>query len=904
MRNKAKESFAHDTNNKNSVIMIENCHSLSKDKVLSLLDSNEQSGLTEKEAKKRLKLYGPNALPSPSKDSFFKKFGRQFQDFMILTLLFAALLSLGLAIWEGNHDYAEPIIILAIVFINALIGTLQEEKAERAVASLKSLVTHSVTVLRNKKHFQIDFKELVPGDIISLRTGETIPADAMLLAGYNISCDESSLTGESLPCEKRPGRIKTDTPLAERNNMVYSGTIVNRGHGSAVVVATGTQTQMGHIAKMLHEDKAPKTPLQKQLEKTGKLLGLTAFSICIVIFLIGILQKQDIFFMFMTSISLAVAAIPEGLPAIVTVLLSVGVLHLAKKNTIIRNLPAVETLGSATVICSDKTGTLTQNRMQVKKCFTPSHLTDSDTRQKGEHPKSSQDMQFLMQCCLLCNNSCYDEKHHTYIGEPTENALFAYAKKGLPKKLASLPSMRLKELPFDSVNKYMSTLHQKDGAYLQITKGAPERILALCDSYLDGSEQKPLTPSIKRRIEKANEDFAHDAYRTIAFACKKHETVPANLQVSGNMVYVGLLGLADPPRAEVKQAIQTCKKAHITTMMITGDQAATAKGIAKEIGLTKRDDALCTGKELDALSDRELTKKINHYRIFARVEPRHKVRIVKALQNNGHIVAMTGDGVNDAPALKAADIGCAMGKSGTDAARNAADLLLLDDNFATIVLAIREGRGIFLNIRRTIHFLLSCNIGEILVIFLSILMTGTTPLLPIHLLWVNLITDSLPALALGMEPVPKDIMYGAAHSKKQTLLGVSDMSKICLEGCVIGTLALLAYTMGIHGCLGVHPAAASTLCFCVLCFSQLVHALNLRSDKSIFRLHPFSNPYLLFGLLCCIGAQSVIIFIPGLAAYFKTCVLSATEWFVVIALSLQPLLLMELQKFTLHSFRK
>lgn len=879
--------------------ILDNWHNMNASDVVSSLGSDTKTGLSGREAAKRLTRYGTNTLLEAKQESFLAKFLNQFKDFMIITLLAAAGISLVVTIYERQNDFTEPVIILAIVFINAFIGTLQEARAAKAIASLKNLITPSGIVLRNGTVSQTEAAKLVPGDIIHLRTGETVPADARLLEVYSLTCDESALTGESVPSEKQVKRLAASTPLAERSNMVYSGTVVAAGHGTAIVTATGMHTQVGQIAGLMHQDSAPPTPLQVHLEKTGRLLAAAALIICILLFFIGILQKQNILFMFMTSISLAVAAIPEGLPAIVTILLSMGVLRLAKKNTVIRNLPAVETLGSATVICSDKTGTLTQNEMRVKELFLPS-MEEPPSGNALKHAKKR-----FAKCCLLCSNTIYDAKKKTFIGEATENALYAFAAEEEPSFLQIPEDMpKIKELPFSTASKRMSTLHQDGSGYLLITKGAPERILALCSTYYDGSRVLPLTPDMKKRIEKANLDMAGRAYRTIAFACRSYSHNPGNLDSANHdLTYIGLAGMMDPPRKEVADAIRTCRQAHIRTIMITGDQPLTATAIARQIGLPSGDSAVCTGKELDALSDRELAAAINRFHIFARVEPRHKVRIVKALQQHGNVVAMTGDGINDAPALKTADIGCAMGKSGTDAARSAADLLLLDDNFATIVLAIREGRGIFLNIKRTIHFLLSCNMGEILTIFMAILMTSQSPLLPIHLLWINLITDSFPALALGMEPAPEDIMHTAVH-KQHALLDRAGMLRIAAEGCVIGILSLLAYTIGIHGYLGTRTSAAVTMCFCVLCFSQLIHALNLRSEHSLFTISPFRNPYLLTAFILCSLAQLAIILLPQLAGYFQTTLLSANEWLVVCVLSLQPLIIMELQKFTLHLHSK
>lgn len=869
-----------------------------KETLLRNLSTSEEIGLSQKEARKRLKQYGQNQLEEKKEPSFLHKFLRQFQDFMIIALLAAAAVSFGIAIYEHSHNYTEPVIILGIVIINALIGTCQEARAQKAVAALKRITTPYALVLRDGALTKIPAAELVPGDILQLSTGEIIPADVRFLHTFSLYCEEAALTGESVPSGKNEASLPASTPLADRKNMGYSGTIVSSGHGTAIVTATGMDTEIGKIADILHGDEAPLTPLQKNLSKTGKILGTIALFICILMFFIGILQKQAVLPMFMTSISLAVAAIPEGLPAIVTLLLSLGVLRLAKKNTIIRHLPAVETLGSATVICSDKTGTLTMNKMTVKEHFLPARNLSPENEKKQ--------LNFLSQCCLLCTNSVFEAAKGEIIGEPTENALFQYGLNQLKNKTEFLENCRkIGELPFNSTTKQMSTLHPWKDKFLLITKGAPEKILDLCDTYFDGNETKPLTPAIRRQIKEKNLHMAKQAYRTIAFSSKILNSPPDHMEGEiHHMTYTGLLGMIDPPRPEAKDAIAMCKQANIKTIMITGDQKATAVAIASQLGITNDNEAICTGKELDEMSDEKLEKEIDHLCVFARVEPKHKVRIVKVLQRKKHVVAMTGDGVNDAPALKVADIGCAMGKSGTDAAKSVADLLLLDDNFATIVAAVKEGRGIFLNIRRTIHFLLSCNIGEIITIFLAVLMTAKSPLLPIHLLWVNLITDSLPAFALGMEPTQKNIMSRPLTQKQKELLGKEDLFHIITEGAIIGALALLAYSLGLHGCFGLRSEAATTMCFCVLCFSQLVHAINLRSEQSVFKLSPFSNLYLLEASICCFLLQCLVILLPLLAHYFQTTPLQINEWLLVGILSLMPLLVMEIQKASLHSSQK
>ncbi|MDR1701078.1 MAG: cation-translocating P-type ATPase, partial [Lachnoclostridium sp.] len=758
-------------------------------------------GLSEKEAKKRLVQYGENKLTAIPPPSLFTKFFNQFNDFMILTLLAAAGISLVLSFLKGELDIIDPAIILSIVIVNAVMGVFQEAKAERSLASLERLAAPQAIVRRGGVKKIIPSALLVPGDVVLLETGNTIPADSKVVISINLSCEESALTGETIPQEKTPHASDS------REALVFSGTTVATGHGEAIVTSTGSNTEFGKIAELLTYEKTPDTPLQKKLNHTGKVLGILALFICILIFIIGIVRSQPIFTMFMTSVSLAVAAIPEGLPAIVTIMLSLGVERMAKRKAIIRNLPAVETLGSATVICSDKTGTLTENNMKITRTFTYDH--SSKLKRYG----------------VLCNNE----------GIGLEQALIqGGGKEGIYREKELLYHPLLDEISFDSSRKRMTTLH-KDGKYfLSITKGAPEMILDISSSYLTDEGAKPMTTGIRRSFMESNKSFAADALRVLAIAYRNHSVKPrcTPSSLENNLTLVGLIGFIDPPRSEAIKAVAECKRAGIRPVMITGDHALTASAVGKLLGISKDETAVLTGNEIDHMSDEELFRNIYNYPIFARVSPTNKMRLVKAFQKHGEIVAMTGDGVNDAPALKVADIGCAMGRGGTDVAKNAADMILADDNFATIVSAVEEGRGIFENIKKSIFFLLSCNIGEIMTIFVSILLGLASPLLPVQLLFINLVTDSFPAVSLGLETPEKDIMSHPPRASKKGMFADGAVFKILCEGVLIGSLALLAYTVGSrfsqNGVVG-----GTTMCFAVLSLSQLMHAFNMRSAESL-----------------------------------------------------------------------
>lgn len=849
-----------------------NYYSISADAAMKHLNST-RNGLTGREVTKRLSDYGRNELHTAKKVGLIRRFLAQLTDFMIIVLLIAAAISFIVSVMEGEADYVDPIIILIIVILNAVLGVVQEAKAEHSLEALKKLSAPHANVLRDGKKQQIEANQLVPGDIIYLESGYFVPADARLISCNSLRVDESSLTGESIAVEKKAEpRFSEKTSLGDRINMVFSSSIVTAGHGMALVTATGMNTEVGHIASMIISDETPETPLQKRLKSTGKILGLAALIICFILFILGILQGIQIFSMFMTSVSLAVASIPESLPAVVTIMLSLGVQRMVKKQSIIRKLPAVETLGSATYICSDKTGTLTQN------CMTVTKTTVFQT------PPGIPSLPLL---AMLCSNVdiSYSSSKPVVQGEATEKALVSYALSSGIKGSDAEAYPRIYEIPFDSSRKCMTTVHKlpNQSQYLVITKGAFDVLMNKCE----------ISSSQARSYRNSHDALTVDALRVIAVA---YRIVPKDCDyrkssIEGNLTMLGLFGMIDPPRPEAEKAVEICKQAGITPVMITGDHKNTACAIGRKLGiLTKGTDAL-TGQELDMLSDEQLRDCIKNYRVFARVSPQHKVRIVKALQQKGEVVAMTGDGVNDAPALKAADIGCAMGRSGTDVAKNASDMILMDDNFATIVSAVWEGRGIYENIRKSIHFLLSCNIGEIITIFFAILFRMPSPLAAVQLLWVNLITDSLPAIALGVEPPEPDAMKRPPISPKAGMFAGGLLGSIILEGMMIGSLSLLAYILGTH-----YIGNGTTMAFAVLSFSQLFHAFNMRSKHSLFRIGIFSNMKMVFSFLICASLQIIVITHPFLQGVFKVNALNQLQWILVIAFSVSPILFMELQK--------
>lgn len=802
---------------------------------------------------------------------------------MIITLIIAAIISAVISKMNGESDYIDSIIIIAIVIFNAVMGLFQEQKAEKSLEALKKMSAPIAKVKRSGKVVEIESENVVPGDIVILETGSFVPADCRLINSYNLKIEESSLTGENVPEEKDATRIlKSNTSMGDICNMAYATTIVVNGHGEAVVTETGMNTKVGKIAGMIIEDEAPETPIQKKLGEVGKILAIACIIICVLIFIIGIFKKIPIVEMFMTSVGLAVAAIPEGLPAIVTIMLSIGVTKMAKRNSIIRKLPAVETLGSSTVICSDKTGTLTQNKMTVVQ------VSNINGRANEE------EQEFIMELGTMCTDT--EEQYSESIGEPTEVAITNFAIKNNLRKSELYEKMpRINDIPFDSTRKMMTTIHKMGKKYRIITKGAPEVLIKKCTKcYNNGSISSIY--SKEESIKYQNNEMSEKALRVIAVAYRDADNLPVNITadaIENDLIFVGLIGMIDPPREGVKEAVRTCRKAGIKTVMITGDHLQTAKAIAKELGILRKGDFAVAGDELEKISDQELEKNIMKYSVFARVTPEHKVRIVKAFRNAGQIVAMTGDGVNDAPALKNADIGIAMGKGGTDVAKNAADMILTDDDFVTIVDAVRQGRNIYDNIKKAVHFLIATNIGEIVTIFVGLLMGIKSPLLAIQLLWINLVTDSLPAIALGLEKEEENIMNRLPRSPKKSLFADGLWWKIIIEGSMLGMFTLLAFSIG-NKLYSIE--VGRTMAFLSLGILELVHSFNIKSEESIFKTGLLENKYLVGAFLLGTILQVIVVLIRPLATIFEVVPLNGIQWLYTILISFAPLAIIELQK--------
>mgnify|MGYP001148123869 FL=1 len=864
-------------------------HTLSSIEVEKKLNTNFSRGLSSKEAEKRAKVFGKNKLDEKKKVSFISKLIAQFKDFMIIILLIAAVISAIISYLEGSNDYMDSIIIVAIVFFNAMMGIIQENKAEKSLEALRKLSAPVAKVKRDGKVVNIESSNLVPGDVIILEAGNLVPADCHLVKAFNLKVEESALTGEAVPVLKDPSVIlKQNVPLGDMLNTVFSSTIVTNGHGEAIVTDIGMSTKVGTIAKMIITDESPQTPLQKKLSDVGKKLGTACIIICIAIFIIGLIKKISFIEIFMTSIGLAVAAIPEGLPAIVTIMLSIGVTKMAKKNAIIRKLPAVETLGSSSVICSDKTGTLTQNKMKVVKITGVNGILESGI--------NSKDFNFVLELGSMCNDSIveYSGRKATVNGEPTEAAIVTAGIKygAYSTKLKE----RVNEIPFDSGRKMMTTIHKTKTGYRIVTKGAPDVILKRCSNYYSNSNTYTLNRSNLSSIESNNEKMANEALRVIAVSFKDVDSLPRNIDsnsIEKDLNFVGLIGMIDPPREGVFEAILTCKKAGIKTVMITGDHILTAKAIASNLGILSKNDLAITGEELDKIPQNKLEKDIMKYSVFARVTPEHKVRIVKAFKARGAIVAMTGDGVNDAPALKNADIGVSMGLNGTDVAKNASDMILTDDNFVTIVEAVKEGRHIYDNIRKAVHFLIATNVGEIVTIFFGLLLGLESPLLAIQLLWINLVTDSFPAIGLGLEPIDKAIMHKKPKDPKKGLFSDGLWSKIFFEGTMIGLLTLFAFTVGNH-LYGLE--VARTMAFISLSMLELVHSFNIRSENSIFEIGIFKNKYLNIAFLAGAILQIAVVVIKPIAKIFDVVPLNTTQWIFTFAISITPIVIMEFKK--------
>ena len=906
------------------------------------LKTDLENGLSSKQVEENKAKYGENELQEKKKEPLIKKFIAQFKDFSIIVLIIAAIVSgvVGVAQGEG---FTDTIIILIVVLLNAVIGVAQESKAEKSLEALRKLSEHAAKVVRDGKEQVIPARELVPGDLVIIETGDYVSADLRIIEAVNLKSQESSLTGESVPVEKSIEAIKgEEIGIGDRVNMLFSSSLITYGRGKAIVVETGMNTEVGKIAGMLNNTEKQETPLQRRLNSLGKTLGIAALAICAFIFVLGLLQGKDVISMFMTAVSLAVAVIPEGLVAVSTIVLAIGVQKMVKKNAIVKKLPAVETLGSSTVICSDKTGTLTQNKMTVEKVFC------NDVTADVNKVETTEDFNKLVYNCMLCNDSRMLETGEL-AGDPTETALIDMAFNLEYQEAIVRENPRVEEVPFDSNRKLMTTVNENNGKYRVYTKGGVDELLARCNSYLFKGEIRTNLEDYSRWIRENNENMAKDALRVLAFAYKDIDHMPSKEEmetIESGLTFIGMVGMIDPPREEAKKAVEKCKHAGIKTVMITGDHKITAVAIAKKLGILENEDEALTGLELDKISDEELTKNIRKYSVYARVSPEHKVRIVKAWQANGEIVAMTGDGVNDSPALKTADIGCAMGKVGTEVAKEAADVILTDDNFATIVSAVEEGRRIYDNILKVIQFLISCNVGEVIVLLLATLfaplmaktfgisdVTMIQLLLPIHILWINLVTDTFPALALAFDPANRDIMDRKPIKKDEGIFTKGRTFRIIYQGAMIGILTLAAFIIGLATPDSKLPTMVKyegetiaveeidnldemlanggeyvskeetkieigqTMAFMVLAFSELVHVFNIRDNKnSIFKTGILGNSILIWAVLASAFLMAIILAVPALRHIFSIPILPMNNMIETIALIIAPVVIVELMK--------
>lgn len=862
----------------------------SSEEILQQFKSDIDNGLSQEEASNRLDKFGPNKLADKEKKSIWKLLFEQINDPLIYVLLAAAIVSAVL------NEISDSIIIAVVIIVNAVVGLMQESKAERALELLKELSTPKALVKRDGKIQEISSENLVQGDVVLLDAGRYVPCDMRIVEAVSLKIEESALTGESVPSDKSAEVISENENIAlgDQRNMAFMSTLVTHGRATGIVVGTGMNTEIGKIAKMLDDGEKNLTPLQKKLAKLGKVLGAMALSICALIFVIGLIQGRDLFEMFFTAISLAVAAIPEGLPAIVTIVLALGVQRMIKENAIIRKLPAVETLGAVNIICSDKTGTLTQNKMTVTKFYANNKLLDI-----SELNIENYEEKILVDNMILCNDATYSKDSKT--GDPTEIALLEIGDKlGISKQKAENMHKRIDEIPFDSDRKLMTTVNKYGEKFRVITKGAVDNLIKICTKVVINGNIIPMNDEIRSNILSASNEMSDDALRVLATAFKdidsdKDLNGEKNL-LESDLIFVGLYGMIDPPRENVKKSIEECKFSGIRTVMITGDHKNTAFAIAKELGIADDESQAVLGAELDTMTEEEVNERIDNLRVFARVSPEHKVKIVKALKKSGNIVSMTGDGVNDAPSLKAADIGVAMGITGTDVAKGASDMILTDDNFSTIVAAVKEGRNIYNNIKKSVNFLLSCNIGEIIALFISIVIGLPVILRPIHLLWINLITDSLPALALGVDPGDPDIMKEKPRDPEEGFFSGKNGFFLVTNGIVIGLTALCAFYIGMKR----YPTSlmhAQTMTFVVLSVSQLFYTLSIRHHKkSILSMGIFTNKYLIGAIIIGILLQNIVITAPILSSLFKVYRLTLQDWIFVTMLSLVPLVLNEIFK--------
>ncbi len=869
-------------------------------KVIEELNTSDKTGLSAEEVKRRLEKFGPNQLVSKKRKTFIKMFFEQFKSFMIIVLLIAAIISGVVGVYEGE-GLLDTFVILGILIVNAFIGAIQERKAESSLEALKNMAAPVTKVMRNGEIFEIHSSDLVPGDVVILETGAIIPADLRLIEAINLKIQESALTGESVPVDKITETLNgNEIGLGDRINMAFSTGMVTYGRGRGVVVGTGMQTEVGKIADMLQQAVETETPMSRRLAQLGKFLGTAALIICGVIFLVGVLYGNSILDMFMTAVSLAVAAIPEGLPAVSTIVLAIGVQRMVKRNAIIRTLPSVETLGSATVICSDKTGTLTQNKMTVVAAYV-NHKKDMINRTAPATELNPEEHR-LLSVSVLCADAQLRIKNDgkiEYTGDPTETALLEFGVLyGVYKDKYEKEYPRVAEIPFDSDRKRMTTVNRLSDSNTRVNvKGGLDEVLSVCNRIIIAGEIKPISEQDTGLIRKANEEMADSALRVLAMAYKDLPEAPANVEIGdleNGLIFIGLLGMIDPARPEVLDAVHKCNSAGIRPVMITGDHKNTALAIARELEIYKDGNFAITGADLEKLSDEELAENVSKYSVYARVAPEHKVRIVKAWQSHNEIVAMTGDGVNDAPALKQADIGAAMGIVGTDVAKGAADMVLTDDNFATIVSAVEEGRRIYDNILKAIQFLISCNVGEIFLLLVTSVFNMGTPLLPIHILWVNLVTDSLPALALSVDPAENDIMRRKPRKSKRGFMTRGMVWRILYQGIMIGAIPLAAFIMGLRE-QGV--ILGQTMAFATLMFAQLTHVRNIHSTTKLsIKTNPMRNKPLIGAILISAAMAVIVLIVPPVRDAFKLTAMDGKHWIIVLLMSLIPILVVDLFK--------
>lgn len=872
--------------------------SQSPDEIKKSLDTDPEKGLSDDEARSRLEKYGPNKVKERKKKPVWKMFLEQLQDVLIYILLAAIVVTFFMG------EYIDSIVIFVVIVVNATLGVFQEVKAGNAIEALSQLTSPKALVRRNGKSKEIDSENVVPGDILILEAGAQVTADVRLIETVNLSIEESSLTGESVPVEKSADDVpeEPDPALGDRTNMAYKSTLITYGRGIGIVVATGMETEVGKIAGMLDQEDSNETPLEIRLDELGKIIGLIAIGVCVVMFGVGWLQGRDLMDMFLISVSLAVASIPEGLAAIVAVVLSIGVTRMARRNAIIKQLPAVETLGSVSVVCTDKTGTLTQNKMTVVKYFT---MAEGDTEVPEDPEQASDEARTLAKALILCSDATYEDGEAT--GDPTEIAFLVFGDQvGLDRNQINRTNAREKEIPFESERKLMSTLENEEGRLRVFVKGAVGALYPLCTKIRKNGEDVQISDDDIQRFRDATNRMSDEALRTLAVAYKPVDHVIEESEMEKDLVLLGVVGMIDPPRAEAKGAIQRAKQAGVTPVMITGDHKVTAFAIAKDLGIATSPDQAISGGELDKMPGEEARSTISNYTVFARVSPEHKVKIVKAFKDKGNIVSMTGDGVNDAPSLQTADIGVAMGITGTEVAKNSADIILTDDNFATIISAIEQGRNIYNNIKKSVVFLLASNSGEVITMVTAIGLGLPAPLYATQLLWINLLTDTLPAVALGMDPGDPGVMNQSPRHPKEGFFAHGALRRIITGGFLIGALTLLGFWLGFstHGASPFDSEIseeahqyATTMAFMTIVSCQLLYSLTFRHPtKSIFQTGLWTNKYLLGAIVVGFALQLLVMGIPFMQKAFKLQMLDQQGWLIVIGLGLVPLFLNELIK--------